>query len=192
MVIEATASFVNNLIREGYIIMKMIRQTGSVRGLQGAWIFGTVLALVVCFTAISGEAQSPPAQWKPGQTVVLRVGGSTPAQTTYQVVAAHKAIIEKHVTGVRMILRATSGGPDSMDMMRAGELEMSGNNSAAAYSAHHAAFKDKGKKPLPVYSFFPIYSLEWGAIVPSDSPIRTFRDVVENGSAWDLRGQALS
>jgi TRAP transporter TAXI family solute receptor len=153
------------------------------------WIGAIGLAFLFFSIGISAEAQSPQSQWKPGQTYVLRVGASNPSHTTYAIVAAHKAIIEKNLPGVRIVMRATKGGPDNMAMMAAGELEMASNNSAAAYAAHHAKFSFKAKKPFPgLLSFFPIYTLEFGAVVLEKSSVQTFRDLIGKRIALGPKG----
>jgi hypothetical protein len=94
--------------------MGTIGRPKSLRSWQRASIGGIGLALIVFSIGIAAEAQSPQSRWKPGQSYVLRVGASNPSHTTYAIVAAQKAIIEKSLPGVRIVMEATKGGPDGL------------------------------------------------------------------------------
>jgi len=128
--------------------------------------------------AILGLAASAHA-WKPGDRATLRIANSQPNQSIYAIGVAYKNIIEQKLPGVRFEIIATQGGDENAKLMMAREAEIINANTVAPYSAHHGRFSYEGKKPdRNVLSFFPAYTWETGRMVPANSPVKDFRELV--------------
>jgi len=117
--------------------------------------------------------------WKPGDRVNLRIANSQPNQSIYAIGVAYKNIIEQRIPGVRFEIIATQGGDENAKLMMAREAEIINANTVAPYSAHHGRYSYEGQKPdRNVLSFFPAYTWEIGPMVPANSPINTFRELL--------------
>ena len=131
--------------------------------------------------AIAACAYAAPsfADWKPGDSIVLRHAASQPVHAIYAVNAGHKAIIEREIPGVRLELTATQGGVENARLLQAGEVETANGNSTGAYAVHHGAFLAAGEAPYPdLLGWFPGYTADQGIIVNADSGFTTFKDLL--------------
>ena len=96
------------------------------------------------------------ADWKPGDSIVLRHAASQPVHSIYVVNAGHKAIIEREIPGVRLEMTATQGGVENARLLHAGEVESANGNSTGAYSVYQGEFLAAGEEPYrDLLGWFP-------------------------------------
>jgi TRAP transporter TAXI family solute receptor len=135
---------------------------------------GALTLAVACQIAVPAAAD-----WKPGDSFVLRHAASQPVHGIYIVNAGHKAIIERELPGVRMEMMATQGGVENAQLLVAGEVETANGNSTGAYSFHHGAFIAEDYDPYPdLMAWFPGYTADQGIIVNGDSEFQSFEDIL--------------
>ena len=122
----------------------------------------------------------PAAQaWEPGEDISLRMAASQPVHAIYPISAGVKAIVERELPGVVIDMTVTQGGVENARLLQVGEVEMANGNTLGAYSVHHGAFAADGADPFPgLVALLPSYTWEIGTMVPVDSEVETFRDLV--------------
>lgn len=141
------------------------------------------LPLGLAVAAAAATALSSPAlsqdSWSMGDPYEFSVAASQPQHSIYAVSVAHKTIIEEALPGVELNIMATQGGNENIELIAIGEANMANGNSIAAVAAERETGKYAGMGTSgKVLSLFPAYTAELGAIVPADSDVMTFRDLL--------------
>jgi TRAP transporter TAXI family solute receptor len=135
--------------------------------------FLSVIALTTVALPLSAQ------DWTPGDNVSLRMAASQPVHAIYPISVGFKEIIEREVPGISIALTATQGGLENARLLSVGEVELANGNSLAAYSLRYGKFAADGEDPQEqLVALFPSYTWEIGTMVPADSDIQTFRDLV--------------
>jgi len=133
----------------------------------------SVLALAA--TAVPLSAQD----WTSGDTISLRMAASQPVHAIYPISVGFKEIVEREIPGVTIDLTATQGGLENARLLSVGEVELANGNTLGAYSLRHGQFAAEGEDPQEqIVALFPSYTWEIGTMVPADSDVTTFRDLV--------------
>lgn len=137
---------------------------------------GLLSAMALAATAMGAHAQDA---WTMGDPYAFNVAGSQPQHSIYAVGVAHKQIIEEALPGVTLNITATQGGAENIELIVIGEANLANANSIAAIAADRGLgqFEGMGAEGI-VLGFFPGYTAELGAVVPADSDVQTFRDLV--------------
>lgn len=125
-------------------------------------------------------ASAPAADaWTPGEEVSLRMAASQPVHAIYPISAGFKEIVEREIPGVSIELTATQGGLENARLLSVGEVELANGNTLAAYSLRYGEFAAEGEEPQEqLVALFPSYTWEIGTMVPADSDVETFRDLI--------------
>ena len=135
---------------------------------------GTLVALVGVWGLLG-----PAHAWETGDEAVLRMAASQPVHAIYPITAGLKAIIERELPGVVIDMTVTRGGVENARLMQVGEVEMANGNTLGAYSIHKGQFAAEGAEPFPgLLGLMPSYTWEIGTMVPVDSDVQTFRDLL--------------
>lgn len=127
--------------------------------------------LVFCASAVSA--------WEQGEEIRLRMAASQPVHAIYPITAGLKAIVERELPGVTIDMTVTQGGVENARLIEVGEVEMANGNTLGAYSIHTGTFAAEGADPYEgLVGLMPSYTWEIGTMVPADSEVQTFRDLI--------------
>ncbi len=117
--------------------------------------------------------------WTEGDSLSLRMAASQPVHAIYPISVGFKEIIERELPGVSITLTATQGGMENARLLSADEVELANGNTLAAYSLRYGEFAAEGEEPQDqLVALFPSYTWEIGTMVPADSEVSTFRDLL--------------
>lgn len=135
---------------------------------------------VVSVAALSAMAVPALAQdWTEGESISLRMAASQPVHAIYPISVGFAEIVERELDGVSITLTATQGGMENARLLSAGEVELANGNTLAAYSVRYGQFAAEGEDAQEqLVALFPSYTWEIGTMVPADSDVTTFRDLV--------------
>jgi len=132
---------------------------------------------------------STAAAWEQGDEVRLRMAASQPVHAIYPITAGIKAIVERELPGVIIDMTVTQGGVENARLIEVGEVEMANGNTLGAYSIHTGTFAAEGAEPFEqLVGLMPSYTWEIGTMVPADSDVETFRDLVGKRIAMGPQG----
>jgi len=117
--------------------------------------------------------------WSPGDSISLTMAASKPVHAIYPISVGVKEIVEREIDGVKINLTSTQGGLENARLLTSGEVQLANGNTLAAYSLRYGKFAADGEPPQEqLVSLFPSYTWEIGAMVPADSNVTKFRDLV--------------
>lgn len=144
---------------------------------------------ITAFSAGIAVFASTAAAWEQGDEVRLRMAASQPVHAIYPITAGIKAIVERELPGVIIDMTVTQGGVENARLIEVGEVEMANGNTLGAYSIHTGTFEAEGAEPFEqLVGLMPSYSWEIGTMVPADSDVETFRDLVGKRIAMGPQG----
>ena len=155
----------------------------------------TVFALLLCAcsqsspAASGGTAPTTSGSTAPARNIRIAYGGNASTTSSYIISVAYGEIINTQVPGVTMTVEETGGGFEVLSQLINGELDGANVSAGPMYEAMNDVGQFVGVANADnFYSWIPMYTSVFQAVVKADSPIQSYADMIGKKVGVDLVG----